>query len=762
MDQKNSPPQATTNLQSAVNVFVNNITVNINGGIPRVHAEGLPGNHSAAEINLPNFPIVSNTVNSSSPQGTGGGQSSEENLSDHQTHPSPLTRSSSETLEPQSLQRVPPGGAVSPQSTRFQPDFSAAFQEGFPTRHVRSGNSRWVSYGSPLTSSQKKLICDEIDLGKVSMGVIASFIGHSKESIRRMRRRLREGLSSHNQAGRPPLLDQEREAKLRDVLNSKQEEKNSATVREAMGMVNRLARETEKARGKSPLSRHIADHKTIGKVLQSISAVKRKGQTTSNARAKASMDLRNFITMAAMNVAFSEGLSWHCIANMDATLLLLRFDSTESLIVFPCDDPPTRVETCVNDIFIKQMFLTSASGRLAPPLFIMADESLSAEDFKVHSIPGLSFSLECTASIGYILVCKNRHGNPAAQRWIFTEYMVKFAKDQRLLANQPNSEFYLVMDGEAIQSTTLDDEDVMKSVNAAHISIGKGPASCSGVCGNALDVGNAFKGIKTRLRHAPPLNEGRLADSELTDRISKIFLEFHGSLTSDKRKKLSAAIPRLLHHEMKTLNYETLMGGFERIGMIPSGESDWTPLDVTLSCCPKKNSLSPQDYLKIVHSFPSLVEIMKSEGQITESQMDRCGILRENVNGPSKVEKDALVQHRQRAVLLTLEASIRRRREYIAKRPKVKSPNAPPGQRKRGRPRKPNRFNDSIGDSQINPQQRNDRSLSSPPSLRPSPPPKRRKASRPKSQQKRSKMISKVLRSRRISLSSPPVRRRTP
>jgi len=72
MDQKNSPPQATTNVQSAVNVFVNNITVNINGGAPRVSSEGLPGNHSVAEINLPNFPIVSNTVNSSSPQGTGG------------------------------------------------------------------------------------------------------------------------------------------------------------------------------------------------------------------------------------------------------------------------------------------------------------------------------------------------------------------------------------------------------------------------------------------------------------------------------------------------------------------------------------------------------------------------------------------------------------------------------------------------------------------------------------------------------------------
>ncbi len=408
------------------------------------------------------------------------------------------------------------------------------------------------------------------------------------------------------------------------------------------------------------------------------------------------------------------------------------------------------------------MFLTSASGRLAPPLFIMADESLNAEDFKVHSIPGLSFSLECTASVGYILVCKNRHGNPAVQRWIFTEYMVKFAKDQRLLANQPDSEFYLVMDGEAIQSTTLDDEDVMKSVNAAHINIGKGPASCSGVCGNALDVGNAFKGIKTRLRNAPPLNQGRLADSELTDRISKILSEFHSSLTLDKRRKLSAAIPRLLHHEMKTLNHETLMAGFERIGMIPSGEPNWTPLDATLSCCPKKNSLPPQDYLKIVHSFPSLVEIMKSEGQITESQMDQCGILREPQITSSKIEKDALVQHRQRAVLLTLEASIRRRREYVAKRARPTTQNAPPGQRKRGRPRKPNRSNDSTGDLKKISRQRNDRSLSSPPSPLSSPPRQRRKASRPKGQQERGEMSSKVLRSRRISASPPPVRNRIP
>ena len=60
-----------------------------------------------------------------------------------------------------------------------------------------------------------------------------------------------------------------------------------------------------------------------------------------------------------------------------------------------------------------------------------------------------------------------------------------------------------------------------------------------------------------------------------------------------------------------------------------------------------------------------MAEIFVNSGQITEEEFDEAGIMRIENQGK---EKEQLVLMRQRSVLITLEASLKRRAEYCARR----------------------------------------------------------------------------------------------
>jgi hypothetical protein len=558
--------------------------------------------------------------------------------------------------------------------------FSKEFLEAFEPRTTRGGGFQWTQYGQALTINQKYQINKELVLGRVSNAVLGSYLGISKQAVERIKAKFKGDQVPHDRPGRPPLLDNERVQELCDTIKQGQAEKKALTKPQTLDLIKNLAHDTALDKGRVPLKDCPADRKTVQKLYKHIKANVVKGQKTSPARGRESMDIRNFITMAAMNEAFGKGLPWHCIANMDATTFLLRFTSNDELVVLPSDDPPTTTEAEPLDIFVKQMFLTSASGRLAPPLFIISDNSMDREAFDFHLVKGLNYSMQAGDGGGYIAFCQSRQGNSALHQWIFTKYLVDFAHCMRgHLDGGPKGQdtpIYLVIDGEAIQSSTFDLPVVRDTIASASIDVGKGPASCSGVCGNALDVCNIFKGIKTRLRSGPALNEGRLADSELTDRLLALLLSTHPKISPENRGKLAQSLPRLLHEEVKTLNYASLTHGFERIGMIPPSTPRRTSLMSTLSCCPKTASLGKETMAKIVSGFPSLVEKMAKEGQITEAEMDAAEIPSRAEATTEKKDKDERVQYQQRAVLLTAAASVLRRQAWIEshKKPPPRQP----------------------------------------------------------------------------------------
>jgi len=293
------------------------------------------------------------------------------------------------------------------------------------------------------------------------------------------------------------------------------------------------------------------------------------------------------------------------------------------------------------------------------------------DEIKLIQVKGLNFNFTPSLEVGYIVFCKTRGGNLRFFHWLFTTYVVEFLEISRKLAERDNEFCYLVIDGEAIQSKIFENSDVLKVFEDHKIHVGKGPASCSGVIGNALDCGNLFKGIKSKVSNSIGID---LFQTELVERI---FNSLEINFSKEKKMKISNGISFLLGKEKECIKPQTIINSFRMIGMIPSENflnssplfTPPSPFEMTLSRCPKHGDLTSAEVKKIIENLGEMAKIFGENGQITEENMDNLGITKgENGGQNSRIPNDLRVQHQQRAILLTAAASLERRRLWIQQR----------------------------------------------------------------------------------------------
>jgi hypothetical protein len=203
--------------------------------------------------------------------------------------------------------------------------------------------------------------------------------------------------------------------------------------------------------------------------------------------------------------------------------------------------------------------------------------------------------------------------------------------------------FYLVVDGEATQIDAIDDVRIKSMLENNKIALGKGPASCSGVCGNALDCSDLFKGCKTKLRNKEAVGTGQSPNSELEETIDSLITNHPAlEIASKKRYKIVKGIVHLNYNEMEVLKKSTIMKGFDRIGMIGNQK-----LEKTLSCCYNHKNIPVDQITTIKRNFNTLVNSFRTHGEIKDSQYDEMKIIRTQTK-----DKDSLVVYCQRAVWL--------------------------------------------------------------------------------------------------------------
>jgi len=155
-----------------------------------------------------------------------------------------------------------------------------------------------------------------------------------------------------------------------------------------------------------------------------------KGQTTTKARFRKRKDIRNMVTMAIMNEAYSFNKPPQLIGNFDATQFIITGNSEELFVTIKksnMDDitdieienqPLSSVTDAKLSQAVKWMMLANANanGNLSVDVFLLSDPSMESDELSFYQISGLSHSTDLK-SFGYLCFTKKRAGNLIFFSW---------------------------------------------------------------------------------------------------------------------------------------------------------------------------------------------------------------------------------------------------------------------------------------------------------------------------------------------------------
>jgi hypothetical protein len=529
--------------------------------------------------------------------------------------------------------------------------------------------------GNNWTPFQKELIIREITVEGKKYQVIADYLQVSISRIDKLMSAKRNGKIFCLETSRPRRLDDESINKLEQTITDRASsgqplKKNS----ELKPLIIDMAVKTDIRRGGSGLNVTVSDS-TIRNIIQESKITLEIGQTTTEARNREKHDLRNMVSMAAVNHAFAFEKSPYMIGNFDATQFVATEKNEEKLAVIKSnsDGPLTLTETQTLDQAIKWYMICNAAGIIGEDVFVVADPTMDEDDCVIHTVYGLSHSTMIGGK-GYLCVARSRSGNLKFYRWYFSNVVIPFAKSCRLYLpeDMQQQSFYMIADGEETQIKPVECEDICQGLNNANIDFIKGPASCTDTIGNACDRSHVFKSAKKVAKNSKPYIAADYEDSSLEDVISKLFKDYHPNIHDSKRKVLSKGLVKLIRSLSIVVNHKIVAHGFERVGLYPLS------VKKCLSNCSKDvlNTISPEELDNIEEKIPELAKYFldSSEGQLREEVMDQYNIRRFDVNDRRTLDKDKRCQSHQRAVVLNSFGAIKRRKAWLESRKSKKRP----------------------------------------------------------------------------------------
>ena len=92
---------------------------------------------------------------------------------------------------------------------------------------------------------------------------------------------------------------------------------------------------------------------------------------------------------------------------------------------------PTQIVTDGSlGVYIKKYFFHNSAGKVAPPVYVVADDSMDAQEINVHKIMDLS-NIICAGSYGFLVFCKSRACNKTFYKWYGETVVIPFVEDCR-------------------------------------------------------------------------------------------------------------------------------------------------------------------------------------------------------------------------------------------------------------------------------------------------------------------------------------------
>ena len=224
-------------------------------------------------------------------------------------------------------------------------------------------------------------------------------------------------------AGRPNVLTSSSLATLkedlsRETYNVKTEDFVKKLQKEHVKAVTTATRNASCSI--DPVSR-----RSVGRYMGDLTLKIGNAEQTTDARAKATGDKINAISVAAAHFLMMPLSNPHITINADGTSYQTGGGLTDKVsIIYDPEEQAKRGTplkvlpvkgSSLTAFFVKFYLCINATGASAPPVYIVADDNMKEGDIDCHEVPGLGIGTEVTSS-GYIVFAKTRAVNEAFYR----------------------------------------------------------------------------------------------------------------------------------------------------------------------------------------------------------------------------------------------------------------------------------------------------------------------------------------------------------
>lgn len=320
------------------------------------------------------------------------------------------------------------------------------------------------------------------------------------------------------------------------------------------------------------------------------------------------------------------------------------------------------------------MLLMSATGCVAEPVFMIADDNMRADEFRHYKVPGLGIGPQLETT-GHVLITKTRTGNAKVFEWFIEYSLIPFVKAlKRYNELDESEEAWFQLDGEAVQIYPFFEDRILKLMKENKINVGKPPAATTSIT-QPCDVGTCFKGPKTQnkkiTKHDVSKNE-----TMLKRLATKVFKEHNAWLNSAERSPEAIALGNKKKKPTKKDKKDTIEMNPSHVTYAKYG---LLRVQMALDLCMKKTmiresfqksgiypfsleiirrmfkvSVTTEESLAIKRNMDTLADLFQQNGEIDEVTLDNLNI--EAAKEPLKrgtKRVDDYVLNRRRAVIIT-------------------------------------------------------------------------------------------------------------
>jgi len=487
-------------------------------------------------------------------------------------------------------------------------------------------------------------------------------------------------------AGNVSYLDEAGEQELREIVakdtQTDEAKRSSQYVPDVVKIVNKI----KAARG---------DGREVELVSKSyIKKLEKKGvidcggaiEYTTEARGREEGDILNAVSVLAAMEAIGKDVPSSLLVNTDATTFEIGEGKHTGKVwhVFKCYIVGSHFHILKQD-FGKRMVTGkrksalpmgfkyfaggSGTGKSMKAVIIAACDSLKPDDCLIWQVPGLAASNSDT-DYGWLVLMKTRQPNAKFWDWYAREVVVEFIKRQREAyglyedgdKTKPKWAMW-ILDGEEAQMRMFDDYRMQAFLREYNVYVVKLPASTTAIF-QPLDVSFLFCNSKRCVEY---MVFGWQEQREM-DRILRGFLRPHMK-DGGKLQKTINGLQKVACALQTVMNRRILEGGFKQIGFVP-----YKPEKILAQC---KVAPTPQEKRDILAALPELGRIFAREGHVTEATYTALGIASHASGDRRQAPKDQRAIQSQRAVLLTHEARIRARHQWLDDHPRGETARRP-------------------------------------------------------------------------------------